>query len=239
MAKKGKFDYFDAFEQQADIAAEAAQVLIESIEKFTNAEDLRPLLEKAHEIEHRGDEVNHAIRTSVSVDFITPIEREDILQLAHNLDEVTDMIEGTIQRFYMYDVQFMHDRAGEFAHIIHREIKALRLPRSVIIAMIRRGRENIVPKADVVLESGEPLIIGAEALKDDKHIDLKELVLLKQSSWNGSLIRDLDISRQTIIVMVQRQKKMLVPQNDLMLLEGDKIILYTQSRISDANLIQI
>lgn len=126
MAKKGKFDYFDAFEQQADVAAEAAEVLIEAIESFTDAESLRPLLEKAHEIEHRGDEVNHAIRTSVSVDFITPIEREDILQLAHNLDEVTDMIEGTIQRFYMFDIHFMHDRAGEFAHIIHKEIKALR-----------------------------------------------------------------------------------------------------------------
>ena len=126
MAKKGKFDYFDAFEQQVDIAAEEAEVLVEAIENFTTAEDLRDTLERAHEIEHRGDEVNHAIRTSVSVDFITPIEREDILQLAHNLDEVTDMIEGTIQRFYMYDVQFMHDRAGEFAHIIYKEIKALR-----------------------------------------------------------------------------------------------------------------
>ena len=126
MAKKGKFDYFDAFEQQVDIAAEEAEVLIEAIDNFTNAEDLRDILDRAHEIEHRGDEVNHAIRTSVSVDFITPIEREDILELAHNLDEVTDMIEGTIQRFYMYDVHFMHDKATEFAHIIYKEIKALR-----------------------------------------------------------------------------------------------------------------
>lgn len=126
MAKKGRFDYFDAFEQQVDIAAEEAELLIETIDGFTNAEDLRGILERAHEIEHRGDEVNHAIRSSVAVDFITPIEREDILALAHNLDEVTDMIEGTIQRFYMYDVHFMHDRAGEFAHIIHKEIKALR-----------------------------------------------------------------------------------------------------------------
>ena len=126
MAKKGKFDYFDAFERQADIAAEEAELLIEAIEQFESAEGLRGVLERAHDIEHRGDEVNHAIRTSVSVDFITPIEREDILELAHNLDEVTDMIEGTIQRFSMYDVHFMHEKAGEFAHIIHKEIKALR-----------------------------------------------------------------------------------------------------------------
>lgn len=126
MAKKNKFSYFDAFEKQVDIAAEEADVLIDAIENFKEAEALRDVLERAHEIEKRGDEVNHEIHSSVAVDFITPIEREDILELAHNLDEVIDMIEGIIQRFYMFDIHFMHPRAMEFAQIIKKSIKALR-----------------------------------------------------------------------------------------------------------------
>lgn len=126
MAKKSKFDYFDAFEQQAEVAAEEADILIEAIENFTTAEDLKKVLEKAHEVEHRGDGINHEILTSVSVDFITPIERADIIDLAQKLDDVTDMIEGTLQRFYMYDVHFMHPRAIEFAQIIKKSLKALR-----------------------------------------------------------------------------------------------------------------
>ena len=126
MAKKSKFNYFDAFEQQVDIATEEADVLIEAIENFTTAEDLQPILVRAHEIENRGDDVSHQIRSSVAADFITPIEREDILELAQDLDDVTDMIEGIIQRFYMYDVHFMHDRAIEFALIIKKSLKALR-----------------------------------------------------------------------------------------------------------------
>ena len=126
MAKKSKFDYFDAFEQQAEVAAEEADILIEAIENFTTAEDLKKVLEKAHEVEHRGDDINHEIFASVSVDFITPIERADIIDLAQKLDDVTDMIEGTLQRFYMYDVHFMHPRAIEFAQIIKKSLKALR-----------------------------------------------------------------------------------------------------------------
>ena len=61
MAKKDKFNYFDAFEKQVDIASEVAEVLIEAIEGFESAEALEPLLAKAHEIENRGDEVNHHI----------------------------------------------------------------------------------------------------------------------------------------------------------------------------------
>lgn len=125
MAKKAKFDYFDAFEEQVDIAAEEADILIEAIENFTSAEDLRETLTKAHEIEHRGDEVNHQIRVNVAADFITPIERADILELAQDLDDVTDMIEGVLQRFYMFDVHFMHPQAIEFARIIRKSLKAL------------------------------------------------------------------------------------------------------------------
>ena len=118
-------------------------------------------------------------------------------------------------------------------------IMELGLPRGVIVAMIRRGGENIVPRGNVVLKSGDTLILGAEALKDDSHVDLKEVVLLKHNPWNGLLIRELDISRQTIIVMVKRNGVMLVPKGDLMLLEGDKVILYSQERISHASTIQI
>ena len=126
MAKKDKFNYFDAFEQQVDIATEEVDVLIEAIEGFTNAEELQPILEKAHEIEKRGDLVNHIIRTNVATDFITPIEREDIIELALDLDDITDIIEGVLQRFYMFDVHFMHPQAMEFAIIIKKSLKALR-----------------------------------------------------------------------------------------------------------------
>ena len=126
MAKKGKFNYFDAFERQVDIAAEEAEVLMDVVETFTSADELQEVLEKAHAIEHRGDEVHREILTNVAVDFITPIEREDIIKLAQDLDNVTDMIEGVIQRFYMFDVHFMHRNAVDFSRIICKSTKALR-----------------------------------------------------------------------------------------------------------------
>ena len=125
MAKKNKFNYFDAFQQQVDVASQMADVLIKAIESFTSAEELGPLLKEAHAIEHQGDLVNHEIRTYVSTDFITPIERGDIVELAQRLDDVTDNIEGIIQRFYMFNVLEMHPQAIEFANTIKKSLKAL------------------------------------------------------------------------------------------------------------------
>ncbi|MBR5020192.1 MAG: ion transporter [Oscillospiraceae bacterium] len=138
-----------------------------------------------------------------------------------------------------YDVLFIkiHLRRGD--SWVDKEIRELKLPYGVIVAMIRRGRENIVPRGNVRLKANDTIILGAEAVKDDTHVDLKEVVLGRHSPWNGQRVMDLDISRQTIIVMVKRNGKVLVPNGDLVLLEGDCVILYSQERVHGANTIHI
>ena len=126
------------------------------------------------------------------------------------------------------DVHFIKVRLRKHDKWVNKSIMELGLPHGVIVAMIRRNHENIVPRGDVVLKINDTLILGAEALKDDRHIDLKEVVLLKHNPWNGQRISDLDISRRSIIVMVKRNGVMMVPKGELVLLEGDHVIMYSQ-----------
>lgn len=110
-------------------------------------------------------------------------------------------------------------------------IKELLLPRGVIIAVVQRGSEIVVPRGDVVLKAGDKLVLCAEAVKDDQPVALKEITLRKNHDWTGCAIRDLDISRQTYIVMVKRRGTMLVPHGSLVLLEGDVVILYSKEHL--------
>jgi voltage-gated potassium channel len=119
------------------------------------------------------------------------------------------------------------------------EIRDLGLPKGVIVAVIQRGKDTLVPRGDVKLQAGDTLVLGAESFGDDKHIDLKEVLLRKQNPWNGQRIRELDISRQTIIIMVKRKGKVLIPNGELTLLEGDRLIMYTQMRLDHANNIEV
>ena len=137
------------------------------------------------------------------------------------------------------DIQFIKLQLQKRDGWVGTAIKDLCLPRGLIVAMIRRGREQVVPRGDVILRDNDILVLGAGALKDDTHIDLKEIVLKKQHPWNGLRISELDISRQTIIVMVKRNGTMLIPRGDLMLLEGDHIILYSLTHVPDADQITI
>lgn len=137
------------------------------------------------------------------------------------------------------DVQFIKIHLRKEDSWTGKAIMDLKLPYGIIVAMIRRGGENIVPRGDVILKTNDTIILGAEALKDDQHIDLKEIILQKHHPWNGQHIKDLNIPRQTFIVMIKRNGRVIVPKGERVLLEGDCLILYSQERIADASLIEL
>ena len=118
-------------------------------------------------------------------------------------------------------------------------IRDLELPAGLLIAVIQRGSEIIVPRGDVILKAGDKLVLGAEALKNDRPINLKEITLKKNHDWNNCAIKELDISRQTYIVMVRRDGHAIVPNGELVLKEGDIIVLYSKERLINDELVNV
>lgn len=119
------------------------------------------------------------------------------------------------------------------------QIMELGLPSGVIVAAIQRDGKIIAPRGNTVVQDGDTMVMAAESFGADVHIDLKEVVLKKQNPWNGLRIRDLDISRQTLIVMIKRNGRAMIPNGNFVLLEGDKVIMYTQMHMSQAQKIEI
>ena len=83
------------------------------------------------------------------------------------------------------------------------------------------------------------MILGAEPFKDHETINLKEIVLEKENPWTGMRIQDLNISRHSVIVLVKRNNRTMIPRGNLVLRERDKIFLYTQLHLSAKSEIEI
>ena len=126
------------------------------------------------------------------------------------------------------DIRFIRITLAAKDAWVGKTVRGLGLPAGTMVAVIQRGKETVIPDGDTALRAGDALVLGAEPLGDDSLIELKKLVLKAQHPWKGRPIRELDISRQTAIVMVERRGKSLIPNGDLVLREGDKIILYTK-----------
>ena len=109
-----------------------------------------------------------------------------------------------------------------------RSVRALELPGGMLLTAIHRGHETLIPRGDTLLQPGDELILAAEHVAGGAPITLKEVTLLEESPWVGQYIRDLDISRQTLIVMIRRGGEVLIPQGDTRLKRGDVLLLHTK-----------
>ena len=127
------------------------------------------------------------------------------------------------------DVHFIQVYLRKKDAWVGKTIRDAGLPGGVIAAAIQRGGRIVMPRGDTVLQAGDTLVLGAQGFRNDQHIDLKEITLRRQNPWVGQHIRELDISRRTLIVLVRRDGKALIPHGDLRLREGDTVVLYTQT----------
>lgn len=130
------------------------------------------------------------------------------------------------------DIHFIEAVIRENDRWNGKRISEIGLPHSTIIAIIVRGKEIIIPRGDVTLVTGDKLIMCAESASDGMLENLKEIELHRHHPWNGQMIRDLNITRQTFIVLIDRGGSMLIPSGSLTLKEGDRILVYTKERIS-------
>ncbi len=139
------------------------------------------------------------------------------------------------------DVQFIKIQLTTRDPWVGETIEEIELPENTLVAMVKRGRSMLIPKGDMILEEGDILVIGAEALGNDESesIELKEIELNKNHPWTDHAIDDLDISRKTMIVLVKRKDRTIIPNGDLILREGDTVILYTQKYLPQATNIEV
>lgn len=91
--------FFAYFEEIADAIYEAASLLREFLE---NQGDPASKLELINAVEERGDKTLSQVMQQINSSFVTPFDREDILLLARELNNVVDHIQGTMEKIVIY-----------------------------------------------------------------------------------------------------------------------------------------
>ena len=119
-SKEGIF--FELFEATAIHTYKAAQKLEELM---TNYVDINEKIKDIEEMEHQCDGYIHKMLEHLNRSFITPIDREDIFEIAKELDNITDAIESTAHRFRMFNVKIIREDAIKMAKLITQCTKEL------------------------------------------------------------------------------------------------------------------
>jgi len=107
--------FFFLLHQSAMNIQQVAKKFHDLMENFENIE---AKVKEIKDLEEFGDQVIHDITHSLHTTFLTPIDREDILDLAGRLDDVVDAIDEAAQYTLEYGIKTPTDYASQLAVII-------------------------------------------------------------------------------------------------------------------------
>src|SRR5215216_809791 len=93
--------FFDLLENGATNAHKAAATFKTLMHDWNEKSDL---FEKIRSIETEGDLLTHEIIDKLNRTFVTPIDREDIHNLAGQIDDVCDILQALSDRMQLYDL---------------------------------------------------------------------------------------------------------------------------------------
>jgi len=114
--------FFDYFEQQSQHIVQAGALLHDLVHNFSDAPAKASAIK---EVEHAGDQVTHEIMRRLNTTFITPLDREDIHELATRLDDVLDYIEAASERLVVYHIKEPTSACRAMADVIVAQIEAV------------------------------------------------------------------------------------------------------------------
>ncbi len=117
MANKQDRFYFENLIGAAEQCRLAAAYLVECLTHY-DLGHMREMLDNMHKIEHAADEHKHEMSSALARAFVTPIDREDLAELSHNIDDVADCVEAVLQRFYVDQIHRVRPEAITFAQKI-------------------------------------------------------------------------------------------------------------------------
>ncbi len=126
-----------------------------------------------------------------------------------------------------HDVKFVTSTIYDKHPWNQQMVKSIVFPPQLLLIMVKRKKEIIVPKGDFVLKSGDTLVLGAKNFKEQDDLYLREITIKEKNPWLGKQIMELDISRQELIVMIRRKNKVIIPNGSTFIMKGDCLLMYS------------
>src|ERR1044072_4605601 len=169
-------EFFDLFVAVATRTKEAAQHLRDL---FAAPPERRIAhVEAIKRLEHEADQVTHEVVNRLDRTFITPLDREDIHQLASDLDDVMDAMDGTARRAQIFRLGASPAGVLRIAEVLQRMMAAI----AEAVSRLKKGNDvmKYCIEAKELEEEGDAIYHESLGQLFEKERDAIELIKWKE-----------------------------------------------------------
>ena len=141
--------FYDLFKRQGSLVSETLTELSKSLLEGRSRHS------RLRDLEHLCDDVTHEIYNLTNRTFSAPIEQEDILMLAHSLDEVVDLAEEVADKIELYGITTITDSAKEFGECLAKA--GIELAKALALLEDFKGLEPVLKNVHRLENDGDQI----------------------------------------------------------------------------------
>lgn len=190
--------FFELLEQHAEIAVLAAETLNKAFDQKLLSEAKSQL----HDLEEKGDRFVANMIDELSKTFITPIDREDLLEASKELDSIIDLIELSVTTALLLGITSpslemisLASSVAHGSHLVQKAVKALRNHEDTALRFERDALRDLEKEADQVFRTGlsrlfqDPAIDAKTVLREREILEHLEEAVDRCDDLGDALLR--------------------------------------------------
>lgn len=166
--------------------------------------------------------------------FPVSVQGTLIPKVARKLDLIDDD-QSVLKTFNDYkenkSTKLIEFTISENSPIANKSIMDSNIPEDILVVMIKRKGDVLVPNGSTVILPGDTLVLSGNTLanfeyyKEGKSTNLVEISVNSDSSIANKSIKDSNINKDILIVMIKRNDKVIVPNGNTVIKPKDILVV--------------
>ncbi|NMB75132.1 MAG: DUF47 family protein [Myxococcales bacterium] len=176
-----EYGFFELFNRHAQTSLAGVKKLVEVSAEWPKEAEARVRCIK--ELEHECDSVTHMTIDLIHRTFITPLDRDEIMELVSKMDNVMDCAETAASRMVRFKLVCVPTRLVELARVLEKAVAQV----VVAVEKLQHGRKHEAELREIFKEihrlenEGDEIVhAGVAALFDDFADKPLEVIKLKE-----------------------------------------------------------
>ena len=154
------------------------------------------------------------------------------IRLTNLVPELLDMIDenGNVMKTFS---DYSDEMPVEFVKISikaghpweNRKIKDLTSLPDLLLVLILRGEERIIPNGNTVVLAGDKIVLSALSPEENLGICLTEIPIEKDSKWIGKPLSRIKLGEEKLVLVLKRNEKVVIPNGNTVIRENDVLVI--------------
>ena len=106
----------------------------------------------------------------------------------------------------------------------NKKVKDINLIDDMLLVLIIRGKEKIVPRGDTLLLKDDIIVLSALSLNDNYDAVLKEIIIDSDHEWVNKKLSEIKMDRG-LVILIKRNSEIIIPKGDTVIETDDVLVM--------------